>query len=92
MRKRVSELVHQRLVDDPAWRAVLVANPRAAVGELLGTELAESVTVTLLQDTPNEIHLVLPSDELDLTDLDSVGGGLRGPIRPKPGIIDFGGE
>lgn len=92
MRKRVSELVHRRLVDDPAWRAVLVANPRAAVGELLGTELAESVTVTLLQDTPNEIHLVLPSDELDLTDLDSVGGGLRGPIRPKPGIIDFGGE
>lgn len=50
---------------DPAYRARLLADPKAVISEELntikaGTALPPDITVTVLQETPRQLYLVLP--------------------------------
>lgn len=69
--------VYARLAAEPSWRAVLIADPRTAIGELLGVALPESTTVIVHEDTAGQIHVVVPSlsEEIDIAALDFVAGG-----------------
>ena len=63
---------------DPAFKAELIANPAAAL-QAEGIEVPEGMTVTVVENTDKQFHLVLPpvpTDELSDEALDGVAGGL----------------
>ena len=74
-------LVERSLRDD-AFRQQLLAAPKAAVEEELGTRLPEEVRVVAVEETADTIYLVLPSSspfgeggELSDRELEAVAGG-----------------
>ena len=79
-----AELAERAHTDD-AFRAQLTSDPTATIRRELaerGITLNDGVTVTLHEETPTALHLVLPADEetleLDDTALDLVTGGSSG--------------
>jgi hypothetical protein len=76
------ELVERSLADD-AFRQHLLADPKAAVEQELGTRLPEDVRVVAVEETADTIYLVLPfvspddqeAGELSDQDLEAVAGG-----------------
>lgn len=75
--------LEQKLIDkakaDPAFRALLKQDPKAAFKQLLGIDLPASITVDVLEETPAKLYLVLPVDlsavELPEDMLARVSGG-----------------
>jgi hypothetical protein len=75
-------LVERSLADD-AFRQRLLADPKAAVEEELGTSLPEEVRVTAVEESADTIYLVLPFvsmgdqdvGELSDRELETVAGG-----------------
>ncbi len=62
---------------DPAFKAELIANPAAAL-KAEGIVVPAGMTVTVLENTDKQFHLVLPpvpSDELSDESLKAVSGG-----------------
>ena len=63
---------------DPAFKAELIANPAAAL-KAEGIDVPAGMTVTVVENTDKQFHLVLPpvpTDELSDEALDAVAGGL----------------
>jgi len=64
---------------DPAFKAELIANPAAAL-KAEGIDVPAGMTVTVLENTGKQFHLVLPpvpADELSDENLDAVAGGAK---------------
>ena len=49
---------------DPAFKALGLRDPRAAVQEALGLDLPDSLNVVVVEDTLAKVHLVLPAGPL----------------------------
>ena len=75
-----------RASEDEAFRALLLSDPKAALKQEVGLDLPADLKVTALEETPDELFLVLPlrpaelrrqlgDDELSDTELDQVAGG-----------------
>jgi len=71
----------QRSIEDEAFRQQLLADPKAAVEQELGTRLPEEVRMVTVEETADTIYLVLPSassvgegSELSARELESVAG------------------
>ena len=82
-RAEVDQLLRQRLTVDPDFRDALIADPRAALSNLVGITIPASVKVNVHVESLTEIHLVLPRDpnasgELQEDDLAAVTGGIDG--------------
>jgi len=74
-----------KAAQDEAFREALLSNPKETLAQFLGTELPAELKVTVVQNTPTELTLVIPpkmSDELDDADLEAVAGG-RGDLLFK---------
>jgi hypothetical protein len=58
--------IERRIVDraqsDPAFRERLLADPRAALGELLDLEVPERIEVRVVEERPDLLCIVLPVD------------------------------
>jgi hypothetical protein len=75
-------LVEKSLQDD-SFRQRLLADPRAAVEEELGTQLPEDVRVVAMEETVDTAYLVVPfrstesqeAGELSDSELEAVAGG-----------------
>jgi len=70
---------------DPAFRQQLLADPKAAVADLLGVTLPPGMSITVLEEQPGHHYLVLPPPPVDALPLDDlelalVGGGRT--LRP----------
>ncbi len=80
-RHEVEDRLTFRAVNDPEFRRQLVDDPHTAVREELGVSLPSEITITVLEETPDHLYLVIPQDhvratgELSDRDLDSVAGG-----------------
>lgn len=52
--------VAERVAADPAFRAFLITDPRAAISSVLGVEIPEGVDITVHESTPTHVHLAIP--------------------------------
>lgn len=82
----------RRAWEDEAFHHLLLTDPRRAIESELGHPLPESVKITVLQEDPDTLYLILPPNPLPLptraltdAELDLVAGGslftLTGPNR-----------
>lgn len=78
-RAQLDELIRARLTDDPDFRAHLLADPRAAVSEVVGVDLPDIVEVEVHEESLTQVHIVIEASpapgELDEDDLELVAGG-----------------
>jgi hypothetical protein len=81
-RAEMERRIVQRSIEDDSFRQQLLADPKAAVEQELGTQLPEEVRVVALEESADTIYLVLPSTpvagaegvELADQELESVSG------------------
>jgi hypothetical protein len=62
-RKDVERILAERARRDEEFRAELLAYPKEVIAREFGIgEMPEELTINVIQETPNEIHIVLPAD------------------------------
>jgi hypothetical protein len=61
VRRLAEENVRALAAKDPNFRKELVSDPNGALAKLFGGKLPEGVKVKVHEESPNEIHLVLPA-------------------------------
>ena len=75
-RSEVEAIIAERIAADPAFRDALLADPRAALSEIVGFDIPDTVQVDLHEESLTQIHLTIPSSEpLSESDLELVAGG-----------------
>jgi hypothetical protein len=75
-RGEVLASIHERAASDPNFRALLLSDPSAAVSEVLGMPVPAAVRFTVHEESPTDIHLVIPAAvDLADADLELVSGG-----------------
>ncbi len=76
--------VAERVAADPAFRAYLITDPRAAISSVLGVEIPEGVEITVHESTPTHVHLALPPYEpASDDDLGAISGGSTWKEMPR---------
>jgi hypothetical protein len=75
-RTTIGQAIADRIAEDPKFRAALLSDPRSALESLAGLQVPDSVRVTIHEESPTDIHLVIPaSSALSDSDLELVAGG-----------------
>ena len=65
-----------RAAEDNEFRASLIADPKAVINSELGIEIPDGVSVSVVEDTPTAVHLVLPpGSQLSPEVLEEISGG-----------------
>jgi hypothetical protein len=79
-RNDVERILAERASRDEEFRAELLANPKEVIAREFGIgEMPEDLTINVIQETPYEIYIVLPSDPQ-----------LEGPLRQIRLILLWG--
>jgi len=82
--------VMQRAWDDESFKAHLLQNPKAAIKEVTGKEVPDTLTICVHEDTLILKHLVVPiniaTEELNDLELMMVAGGIIPPRRTEGAI------
>ncbi len=72
-----------RALEDPEFRARLIASPREALAEELGFSLPEALQVEVVVESPEKLTIVLP---VDLTGIGVDGVWAMTGRRPQPTV------
>ena len=64
----------EKATNDPAFRAALVADPKGTLASNFGVSLPEGLAIDILEETPTQRYIVLPSTELSEHELADVAG------------------
>jgi hypothetical protein len=77
----VSRQLAERAARDPQFRQRLIDNPRQAVQEELGLDIPGDVEITVLEETPSQVYVILPAgitsgQGLSDADLERAAGGV----------------
>jgi hypothetical protein len=86
-----NELEHQiilKSLEDDGFKQELMSNPKAALSRELGVQgLPDSLQINVVEETPNNIYVVLPAKpskggELSDAELEAVaGGGIKNVVK-----------
>jgi hypothetical protein len=79
-RREIQAELVERAMQDEAFRRELVSNPRGVLERELGVTIPEAVRISVLEESPQNLYLVLPpappgGGELADKDLDAAAGG-----------------
>lgn len=79
-RAELNNLISARSASDPAFHSQLLSDPRSVLGEIVGIDIPDTVSITVHEETLTDIHLVLERGNAPLseTDLELVSGGWSG--------------
>ena len=72
----------ERALRDSSFRQALMTDPRGTLERELGASIPEGMTIHVHEETDNEIHIVLPTRELE-ANLDDVAPMLGDPKKSK---------
>lgn len=75
---QLREIIAIKAHRDPEFRKELLSNPKSKMEELMGSSLPSNVSINVLQDTDDKVHIVIPppaDDELSEEQLEAVSGG-----------------
>jgi hypothetical protein len=61
-RHNIERRLVQRAWSDPEFKARLLADPKAALAEIVGADLPERLQVTVVEERPDHLCIVLPVD------------------------------
>lgn len=82
-RGQVERVLADRASRDDDFRAALFANPKAAISQAFEMgEMPDDLVINVVQETPNEIYIVLPTDPPlagPVEDIRIAWNWLRGP-------------
>jgi hypothetical protein len=74
-RATIDAAIADRIAADPSFRAELQNDPRAALSSMTGMAIPEGVRITIHEESPADIHLVIASSQsLADSDLEMVAG------------------
>jgi hypothetical protein len=59
-RKDLEAEIITKAWEDERFRQELLSNPKEAIAKTLGAKLAENLEIRVVQETPNNLYLVLP--------------------------------
>lgn len=62
----------QKAWEDAAFKAQLLANPKAAINEAFGVEIPDTFEVVAVEETSNKFYLVIPVNPSSLNEGPSV--------------------
>ena len=68
----------EKAMKDEAFRKELIEDPKAAVEKAFGVKAPDGVEITVLEETPNTVYLVLPavrSQTISETDMEKIAAG-----------------
>jgi hypothetical protein len=78
----------EKSVKDPRFRENLLSDPRSAIEQEFGAGLPEEIRIHVHENTPNEVHLVLPAPvdlseqrRLNEEELERIAAGK--PVAPR---------
>ena len=79
-RGEINDLIAKFATENEDYKKALLANPRKVVSMQLGQEIPDSLKISVIQDTAEHMHMVLPhipeeGAELSDADLEMVAGG-----------------
>jgi len=80
--------ITQRALADPDFRESLLLDPRATIEDATGIALPDDTEIVVLENTSDRIHLVLPSTDVDLGQMDVSGGITCSHMCGGPGQTD----
>jgi hypothetical protein len=75
---QLREVIAIKAHRDPNFRKELLSNPKRKMEEMMGSSLPSNLSVSVVEDTDNRVHIVIPplsSDELSEEQLEAVSGG-----------------
>jgi hypothetical protein len=80
MSKELIEDYEQLVVrcwEDPGFKEQLINSPADGL-KSLGVVIPEGLTVNVYENTPTELHLIIPANDADLSDeeLENISGGI----------------
>ena len=78
MRETIESSIRAAAAEDPAFRAALTTDPRAAIEERFGVAIPSSASIRVVEEQADEVVLVLPGQhtpELEDAMLDQVASG-----------------
>jgi hypothetical protein len=59
-RDDIDRQVTERAARDPEFRRTLMADPRGTLQREFGIEMPENVQISVLEESPSQVYLVLP--------------------------------
>lgn len=75
-RHAVEDLLTEQLKIDKDFRRKLKSDPHREIGNLLGIDIPEFISINFHDDSATTIHLVIPrGSHLSLGELDAIAGG-----------------
>lgn len=78
-RRMAEEMLVLRAAQDDAFRKQLLTDPKGTIFEIFGFRIPSDVRITVLEETSDEVYLVLPAScataELAERELATVAGG-----------------
>jgi hypothetical protein len=84
-KKQLEQMIIEKAIKDELFREQLKSDPKETIERELGFKIPDSINLTVLEEDPQTVFLVLPdsggsrmADELTEAELEGVAGGWSG--------------